>query len=125
MALEALALDDSKPLREGVTMRKIEWYSLLLGLLVGAAVSGWLLVAYTETHPVEVFTWRRLDCDGPPPEGAPFVGAWIRSGKLDISVARRVDTRYFEYKDAPLASAAFFGYLPPSWWVECPGQALK
>lgn len=108
----------------GEEPKRVDAYSLILGLLIGAAVAGWVLVAYTEAHPIEVYSWHRADRDGPPPEGMPFVGAWVRSGRLECCLARRVDSRYFEYADAPMSSAAFYGYLPPAWWVEAPGQAV-
>jgi len=69
-------------------------------------------------------TWHRSDRELPPTDGSPFVGAWLRSGKMEISVARRVGDRYFEYNPDPRAQIDFFGMLPPVWWVESPGTAL-
>lgn len=97
---------------------------LALAFALGALAAGWPLAWYAHNHPVKVTVWHRTDTDGPPPEGEPVMAFWIRSGTLDYALTRRVDSRYFEYKDAPLSSAAFFGFLPPVWWIEAPGQAV-
>jgi hypothetical protein len=97
---------------------------LLLGFMLGAAAAGWTLYAYVEAHPKVVYGWHRAEEQLPPDDGSPFVGAWVRDGRLEVEFARRIDRRYFGYVQAPLGSAPFFGYVPPVWWVEAPGAAL-
>ena len=102
-------------------MKKIDFYSIILGLLIGAAASGWILVAYVEHHPKYIHAWHRTLEDSPPNNGEPFYGVWIRSGKLEQSFSRRIDNRYFTYKPGVMNEAsALLGYIAPEWWMEIP-----
>lgn len=104
-------------------MRKLDLYSLILGLLIGAAASGWTLVAYTESHPKLNHAWYQSSVTPPPSNGTPFYGVWLRSGRLDQCFSRRIGNRYFTYIPGSSEASTMLGYQAPEYWVELPGAA--
>jgi hypothetical protein len=103
----------------------MKWQGWILVLLVAIIVPATTILSIDRLEQgrwSEV--WKYSSREGPPDNGIPFVGAWLRSGKLEIALARRVGSQYFEYNPNPGAAVAFYGMQAPTWWVTCPGTAL-